>query len=130
MKTTTQRGLICIAAILSILFAIGLALHAQTSFTETDNGLQPVASSDIPAGSAFFRLSDYISGEGTLGPPWPFIMDSNAAIYWMSGNSYLVDDVVFTNSDDLANALSLLIQPQDSFSTRLSPLLSTPTHIY
>src|SRR6185437_958638 len=116
---TTQRGVLSLAAILTILFAVGLALRAQTDGQATDNTLQPVPVANLPQGAAFFRMSDYLTSGGSLGAPWPFLMNTNATVYWMSGDAFLVDDASITNDQDLTNALSLLVHPQDQFSANL-----------
>jgi hypothetical protein len=103
-----------------MLYAFGAMLHAHADDQITsDNSLQALAPGDIPDSGAFFKLSDYLANGGTLGAPWPFLMNTNAALYSLNGSSFLVDDAVITNDGDLANALILMTQPQDSFSTRM-----------
>lgn len=118
MKTTLKRITAATIALL-ILSALGIALRAQTNNqTDLDNPLRPVDPADLPESAAFFRLSDYLAYDGSLGPPWPFLM-TNAPVYTLNGNTFLVDDAAVTNDDELINILSLLVQPQDQFSTNL-----------
>jgi Alpha/beta hydrolase of unknown function (DUF900) len=111
---TTRRGIPSIAIVVVVLFAVGLAIRAQT-----DNPLQPVALTNAPEGAAFFKMSDYIANGGSLGGPYPFMPDTNAPMYSLYGDTFLVDDAVITNDDELATIISLFAQPQDQFSRHL-----------
>ncbi len=97
MKTTRQTA---IALAATALLAIGIvtALQAQTDAqVSTDDTLQPVPPENIPATAAFFRLSDYLANGGTLGPPYPFLMNTNAPVFSLNGMAFLVDDASITN---------------------------------
>lgn len=119
MKTTLKRSTAAAIALL-IIFTLGAVLRAQTESSDnTDNPLQPVLRGDIPDSATFFRLSDYLANDGILGVPWPFLMNTNAAVYSLNNGAFLVDDSSITNDEDLANALLLLAQPQDEFSVRM-----------
>lgn len=110
---TTQRGIVPTATILLILLSVALGLKAQTT-------LDPVNPTNVPTdGGTFFLMSDYLSNNGSLGAPYPFLKDTNDAVYSLNGSCFIVADVSFTNDDELENALSLLAQPQDAFSAAL-----------
>src|ERR1700722_1717201 len=109
---TTQRGISSIVIVALALFAIGVAIHAQTDGqTTTDSILQPVNPADVPDGGAYFLMSDYINNGGSLGGPFPFLKYTNAPLYSLNGTSFIGDDASITNSDALATPLSLLAKP-------------------
>jgi hypothetical protein len=117
---TTQRGGLWAAAIFVILFGLVAALRGQTDGQSgADNPLQPVALTNVTDRSAFFKMSEYIANGGSLGGPYPFMPDTNAPMYSLYGDMFLVDDAVVTNDSELADILSLLAQPQDAFSSNL-----------
>jgi hypothetical protein len=120
---TTQRGIIAVSGTLSViaLISYSLASHGQSDSQSTaDAILQPVAPGNIPQGAAFFYLSDYLNNGGSLGGPYPFLKNTNAAVYALNvGTLFLVDDTSMTNDAEALNALALLLQPQDTFSANL-----------
>src|SRR6266545_669399 len=85
---------------ITVLLGIHFVLHAQTeaqtaqvAMDDVQATLQPMAFGEVPAnGGAFFMLSDYLGAGGSLGPPWPFLKDTNATVYSLNGTSFLVDD--------------------------------------
>jgi hypothetical protein len=117
---TTQRGIFSLAA--AVVIAANLAIQAQTQNQATaDSILQPVPPADIPESGTFYRLSDYLDNGGSLGPPLPFLQDTNATVYSLNDANgvFLVDNTSLTNDTDALNAAALLLQPKDSFSANL-----------
>lgn len=121
---TTRIGIVSL--VVAVLFVI-LACHANGQMgtqPTPDAILQPIAPGEIPSTvTTFYSLSNYLSNGGSLGPPLPFLRDSNATVYSLDANQMivLVDDTggTMTNDEAALDALALLLQPQDTFSANV-----------
>lgn len=120
----TQRGILAIAAIFLILTLVGYALasHGQSNAPPAaDSILQPLAPVNVPESGTFFMLSGYLDNGGSLPPPYPFNPDTNGSVYSLNtnGTAFIVDDTAMTNDAEALDALTLLLQPQDTFSSNM-----------
>jgi hypothetical protein len=107
---TTQRG----ATLLTLTFAIGLCLIANAqpqniSQNDTLAELQPLAPENVPDTGTFFMLQSYL--EDGNSPPYPFNPNTNAPVFYLGGNSYMVDNTSMTNDAQVLDAVQTLMQP-------------------
>lgn len=118
---TTRRGILAIATIFAVIALIGYSSHGQSDSQSTaDAILQPVAPEDVPDDATFFYLSEYLDNGGSLGAPWPYLKNTNGSIYALNtGGPFLVDDTAMTNDAEALNAVALLLEPQDAFSSNM-----------